>query len=101
VFARQLLAGGLRQGPLLVATLVRGSPDSGNRAQYAIDWDLRLSRHFGLPARRFAVSADVLNVTNAGQRLREVDLSGPSFNPRLPISIQPPRLVRIGVRYEF
>ena len=101
VFARQLLVTGLPQGPFLVATTVRGSPEGGNRAQYAINWNLRLSRQFGLPVGRFAVSADILNVTNAGQRLQEDDLSGPSFNLRLPVAIQPPRFVRIGFRYEF
>ena len=101
VFARQLLVTGLPQGPFLVATTVRGSPEGGNRAQYVINWNLRLSRQFGLPIGRFAVSADVLNVTNAGQRLQEDDLSGPSFNLRLPVAIQPPRFVRIGFRYEF
>ena len=101
VFARQLLVTGLPQGPFLVATTVRGSPEGGNRAQYVINWNLRLSRQFGLPLGRFAISADVLNVTNAAQRLQENDLSGPSFNLRLPVSIQPARFVRIGFRYEF
>ena len=101
VFARQLLVTGLPQGPFLVATTVRGSPEGGNRAQYVINWNLRLSRQFRLTVGRFAVSADVLNVTNAGQRFQEDDLSGPSFNLRLPVSIQPPRSVRVGFRYEF
>ncbi len=101
VFARQLLVTGLPQGPFLVATTVRGSPEGGNRAQYAINWNLRLSRQFGLPVGRFRVLADVLNVTNAGQRLQEDDLSGPSFNLRLPVAIQPPRSLRLGFRYEF
>jgi hypothetical protein len=101
VFARQLLATGLPQGPFLVATTVRGSPEGGNRAQYVINWDRRFSRQFGLPVGRFAVTVDILNVTNAAQRLQEDDLSGPAFNLRLPIAIQPPRFVRIGFRYEF
>ncbi len=101
VFARQLPVAGLPQGPFLVATTVRGSPEGGNRAQYVINWDLRLSRQFVLPAGRFAVWIDVLNVTNAGQRIQENDLSGPTFNLRLPVAIQPPRLVRLGLRYEF
>jgi hypothetical protein len=29
------------------------------------------------------------------------DLSGASFNLRLPVSIKPPRFVRLGFRYEF
>jgi len=101
VFARQLLVTGLPQGPFLVATTVRGSPEGGNRAQYVINWNLRLSRQFGLPIGRFEVSTDVLNVINAGQRLQEDDLSGPSFNLRSPVAIQPPRIVRVGFCYEF
>jgi hypothetical protein len=101
VFARQLLVTGLPQGPFLVATTVRGSPEGGNRAQYVINWNLRLSRQFGLPAGRLTVAADLLNVTNAAQRIQENDLSGPSFNLRLPVSIEPARFVRIGLRYEF
>lgn len=100
-FARQLLVTGLPQGPFLVATTVRGSLQNGNRAQYAINWNLRVSRRFTLPLGGLTVSADVLNVTNAGQRLQESDLSGTSFNLRLPVSIQPPRLMRMGFRYEF
>jgi hypothetical protein len=101
VFARQLLVTGLPQGPFLVATTVRGSPEGGNRAQYVINWNLRISRQFGLPVGRLAATADILNVINAGQRLQEDDLSGPSFNLRLPVTIQPSRFVRIGFRYEF
>jgi hypothetical protein len=101
VFARQLLVTGLPQGPFLVATTVRGSPEGGNRAQYAINWNLRLSRQFELPVGRFGLSVDIFNVTNAGQRLQENDLSAPSFDLRLPVAIQPSRFARIGFRYEF
>jgi hypothetical protein len=101
VFARQLLVTGLSQGPFLVATTVRGSPEGGNRAQYAINWDLQLSRRFQLSIGKVCLLADVFNITNAAQRLQESDLSGPSFNLRLPVSIQPSRQVRIGFRYEF
>jgi len=101
VFARQLLVTGLPQGPFLVATTVRGSPEGGNRAQYVMNWNLRVSRQFVLPVGRLAVSGDILNVTNAAQRLQEDDLSGPLFNLRLPVAIQPSRFVRMGFRYEF
>jgi hypothetical protein len=92
---------GLPQGPFLVATTVRGSPEGGNRAQYVINWNVRFSRRFGLPFGSFGILADVLNVTNAGQKLQEIDLSGPFFNLRLPTAIQTPRFVRIGFRYDF
>jgi hypothetical protein len=101
VFARQLLITGLPQGPFLVAATVRGSPEGGNRAEYVINWNLRASREFVLPLGRLIGIADVLNVTNAAQRLQENDLSGPSFNQRLPVAIQPGRFVRLGFQYEF
>jgi hypothetical protein len=101
VFARQLLVTGLPQGPFLVAATVRGSPNGGNRAEHVTNWNLRLSRRFALPIGGLTVSADLLNVTNAAHRLQESDLSGPSFNQRLPVAIQPPRFVRIDLRYEF
>jgi hypothetical protein len=100
-FARELLVTGLPQGPFLVETTPRGSIGGGNRAQYGANWNLRFSRQFELPIGRFTVSADILNLTNEGQRLQEDDLSGRSFNLRLPVSIQPPRWVRVGFRYEF
>ena len=100
VFARQLLVTSLPQGPFLVATTVRGSPEGGNRAQYAVNWNLRVSRQFVLAPGRLTVSADILNVTNARQRLQENDLSGPSFNLRLPVAIAgaPLRASRLSLR---
>ena len=96
-FARELLVTSLPQGPFLVATTPRGNPGGGNRSQYAINWNLRVSREFyGV-----RIFTDILNVTNAGQRLQENDLSGPSFNLRLPVAIQPSRFVRLGFRYDF
>ncbi|HXJ40271.1 MAG TPA: hypothetical protein VNH18_13410, partial [Bryobacteraceae bacterium] len=100
-FARQLLVTGLPQGPFLVATTARGGPGGGNRSEYVIDWDLRLSRRFELAVGRFSVAVDAFNVTNARQRLQEDDRSGPSFNLRLPVAIQPPRFARIELQYEF
>jgi hypothetical protein len=101
VFARQILVTGLAQGPFLVAATVRGSPEGGNRAQYAINWNLRIARNFELPFGRLGVWAEILNVTNAGQSLQQNDMSGPSFNLRLPVSVEPPRFVRLGFGYEF
>jgi hypothetical protein len=98
VFARRLLVTGLAQGPFVVATTVRGSSEGGNRAQYALNWNLRFSREF---ARKFALQVDILNVTNAGQSIQESDLSGPAFNLRRPVAIQPPRAVRVGFRYRY
>jgi hypothetical protein len=100
-FARQLLVTGLAQGPFLTATTVRGSPEGGNRAQYVLNWNLRVQREFRLPSSRITASVDVLNMMNAGQEIQQSDLSGPGFNSRLPLAIQPPRFVRLAFAYNF
>jgi hypothetical protein len=91
----------LAQGPFLVAATVRGSPEGGNRAQYVLNWNLRIAREFKLPIGRIEMTADILNALNSAQRIQENDLSGPAFNLRLPVAIQSPRFVRIGFQYEF
>jgi hypothetical protein len=101
VFARQLLISGLDQGPFVVPATVRGSPEGGNRAEYVLNWNLRLRRSFQLPHGRMETSVDVMNVNNFGNRMQESDVSGPAFNQRLPVAIQPARFVRLGVSYEF
>jgi hypothetical protein len=100
-FARQLLVAGLTQGPFLVPATVRGSPEGGNRAQYVLNWNLRVGKDFSLTRGHLITSFDILNVTNAGQKIQESDLTGTSFNLRPPVAIQPARFARIGVRYEF
>ena len=100
-FARMLLVTGLPQGPFLVATTPRGSPGGGNRAEHVQNWNLRLSREWPLAFGRIAAAADLLNVTNADLAIQQADLTGPTFNSRLPIAIEPPRFVRFEVRYRF
>ena len=100
-FARMLLVTGLPQGPFLVATTPRGSPGGGNRAEHVQNWNLRLSREWPLAFGRIAAAADLLNVTNADLAIQQADLTGPTFNSRLPIAIEPPRFMRFEVRYRF
>jgi hypothetical protein len=101
VFARQLLVTGLAQGPFLVATTLRGSPEGGNRAEHVTNWNFRVSRGFRLRIGVLTGLVDVLNLTNAGHSIQQSDLSGPTFNQRLPVEIQAPRAVRLGFRLQF
>lgn len=101
VFARQLLVTGLAQGPILVSTTLRGSPEGGNRAEHVTNWNFRASRDFRVPIGVLTGIGDVLNVTNAGHSIQQSDLSGPNFNQRLPVEIQAPRAVRVGFRLRF
>ena len=100
-FARQLLVTALPQGPFLLPTTIRGSPEGGNRAEYVLNWNVRVSRDFALRFGALSVSANVFNVLNGNHSVEEEDISGPLFNQRLPIAIQPARFVRIGVGYRF
>ncbi|MBV9502446.1 MAG: carboxypeptidase regulatory-like domain-containing protein [Acidobacteriaceae bacterium] len=100
-FARELLVTGLAQGPMVVGATIRGSPEGGNRAEYALNWNLRLARSFPIPRGQIRFSADLLNVTNSGNRIQENDISGPNFNERLPVAIQAPRSLRLAVGYTF
>ncbi len=100
-FARELLVTGLPQGPLVVPATIRGSPEGGNRAEYALNWNLSLARTFSIPRGRMRLSIEILNVTNSGNRIQENDLTGLNFNQRLPVAIQAPRSIRFAVQYAF
>jgi hypothetical protein len=96
-----LLVTGMPQGPFLLNATVRGSPEGGHRAEYVLNWNMRVSRGFNLPKGSVAIATDLINVTNNGNRIQEVEASGPRFNQRLPIAIPPARFARISVRYAF
>ena len=105
VFARQLLVTGLAQGPFVVDATSRGTqlfnPLSGNRAEGIINSNLRLARKFRLPAGTFETALDIMNVANSGYKIQENEITGTSFNLRLPVEIQPARFVRFQLRYTF
>src|SRR5262249_37739966 len=77
VFGRRILITGLAQGPSVIAATVRGSPEGGNRAEYVLNWNLRLQRDFRMPIGRITGAVDVMNVLNAGQSLQQSDVGGP------------------------
>jgi hypothetical protein len=52
-------------------------------------------------SRTLAASVDALNVVNAGHKIPESHVSGPLFNPRLPVAFQEPRSLRLQLRYQF
>lgn len=105
VFARQLLITGLAQGPFVIDSTHRGTiindPLSGNRAQGVINANLRLAREFRLPRGSLGAAVDLFNAANSAYRIQENDVSGTSFNLRLPVEIQPSRFARLDLRYSF
>ena len=105
VFARQLLVTGLAQGPFVIDATSRGTQLfnslSGNRAEGLINANLRFARQFRLPAGTFSAALDIMNVANSVYKLQENEITGTSFNARLPVEIQPARFVRVQFRYTF
>ncbi len=100
-FARELLVTGLPQGPILVAATVRGSPEGGNRAQHIVNWNSGLRRAFRTSLGLLTVKLDIMNVMNAASATQQNDLTGTSFNLRLPVAIQAPRSVIPGFTLTF
>jgi hypothetical protein len=100
-FARLLLVTGLPQGPFWVNASVAGSPGGGNRTEYALAWNLRLTRSFPVAGRPVRAGVDTLNVTNARNSTLELDASGLGFNRRLPAAIEPARSVRVFLELRF
>jgi hypothetical protein len=47
------------------------------------------------------LALDVVNVMNSDNKIREVDASGPAFNQRPPLAIEPARFVRMSIQYAF
>ena len=82
-FGRELLVTGLPQGPFLVKR--RGaewSPQGGYRADFVVNWNLRLRRDFHVPVGKLTGTLDILNVLDSAASLQENDLTGPSFFQR-------------------
>jgi hypothetical protein len=100
-FARRLLVTGFPQGPFLVDATIRGSPEGGHRAEYVLNWNLRISRDWPVSFGQLRATADILNVLNNGNKIIENDLSGPQFNDRPALGVPPPRMLRLGLRWIF
>jgi len=98
-FARQLLVTGLPQGPFLVNATPRGSPEGGNRAQYVLNWNLRIERRLRLRFGQLNIAADLLNVLNNDNKIVESQLTGPNFNQRPALLFPSPRTVRLALRW--
>jgi hypothetical protein len=75
--------------------------EGGQRAEYVLDWDLRLSRTFTIARTELRLHASLFNVLNGGNQIAENPFSGPEFNLRPALAIQPPRMFRFGFEFGF
>jgi hypothetical protein len=99
-FGRLLFVNGFNQGPFFVRATPVGHP-GGFQTQLNATIDVRLARDFRLPRGTLSGYFDVFNIMNWNSNTQESDLTGPAFLSRVPLSVEPPRTVRLGVAWHF
>ena len=96
-FSRKIIVTGLNQGPFYVQAFSRGVA----RFEFNMTVDLRLEKVIALGEARGRVFLDIYNIFNWALATEENEWTGPDFTLRCATEVQSPRLVRLGIRYEF
>jgi hypothetical protein len=99
-FARLLFVNGFNQGPFFVKATPVGHP-SGFQTQLNATIDVRLARDFHLERSTLSAYLDVFNIMNWNSNTQESALTGPDFILRVPLSVEAPRTIRLGVAWHF
>jgi hypothetical protein len=71
----------------------------GYRFSYTLTVDARLEKGFRIGTRRLALVAEVFNLPGLRNEVEEDPVWGPTF--RDPTAVQPPRVFRLGARFDF
>ena len=99
-FGRILFVQGFSQGPFFVRATPRA--DFGAfRTQFNSTVDLRVAQTFALRRGNISFDLDVFNLLNLNKNTLEADLTGRTFEKRVPLAIQAPRTFRVGVEWRF
>lgn len=99
-FGRLLFVNGFNQGPFFVRATPRA--DFGAfRTQFNLTLDVRVAREFSVWRGRIAVDLDFFNLLNLNKNTLEADLTSPTFAKRVPLAIQAPRIIRLGLEWNF
>ena len=95
-FSRVVIAEGLNQGAEIIHTYPRGL----QRFTFAFTFDARVELHWPLGNRRsVSFTADAFNLFETANEVEEDVVTGPGF--RTVTAVQPPRVVRLGLRLRF
>jgi hypothetical protein len=113
-FGRLVVVPDLPQGPEAIPATPRGQhfgrasttdPEGrpltaeGHRFTYTLTVDARVEKGVRLGARRLALVAEVFNLLGLRSEVEEDPVWGSSF--RKPTAVQPPRVARLGARFDF
>jgi hypothetical protein len=94
-FARFVIDPDLNQGPDPVKAITNGD----SRFTYVLTIDARLEKGFTLGRTRLAGVLEAFNLRGTGIEVEEDVTSGPSY--RTTSAVQPPRALRLGLRFDF
>jgi hypothetical protein len=94
-FARVVIAPDVQQGVDFIPALPRGL----TRFTYTFTLDTRLEKTLRTGAGRASVILEVFNLLNTNNEVEEYEVTGPAF--RASTAVQPPRSVRLRVRFTF
>ncbi len=78
----------------------RGQP-GGLRTQFNLTFDQRVQRDWVIGRHKISLLADIFNLLNSNDSLREYDISGPLFPQRRPVEVLNPRVFRLGLKWGF
>jgi hypothetical protein len=96
-FSRKIIVTGFNQGPFYVQAFSRGVA----RYEFNMTVDLRVEKSIALGGARGRVFLDIYNVFNWALATEENEWTGPDFTLRYATEVQSPRVVRLGIRYDF
>ena len=96
-FARKIVVTDLTQGPFYILAHPRGVA----RYEFNMNVDLRLEKEFRAGRGAIRLFLDGFNITNFHLATEESPWTGPEWPPRFATEIEPPRVVRLGLCYDF
>jgi len=96
-FSRKIIVTGLNQGPFYVQSFPRGVA----RYEFNMTVDLRLEKTIALGRALGRVFLDAYNIFDWALATQENEWTGPEFPLRYATEVQSPRVIRLGMRYEF
>jgi hypothetical protein len=99
-FGRLLFVNGFNQGPFFVRATPVGHP-GGFQTQLNASIDMRLARDFHVGTSIVSAYCDVFNIMNWSRNTQESALTGPTFLLRVPLAVEAPRTMRLGVVWRF
>jgi hypothetical protein len=94
-FSRLVIAPDLPQGP----EAVQAVPNSRHRFTFTFTLDARIEKGIRVGRGRVAAVAEAFNLLDNRLEVEEDVVDGPAF--RTVTAVQPPRALRLGLRYEF